>query len=69
MRGADIPVEMLIGYGVEVILRVPGDTNVPLYSALRAREDKIRHVMACDERSAGFMADVSFSFDMTFVLT
>ncbi len=28
MRGADILVEMLIGYGVETIFGVPGDTNV-----------------------------------------
>lgn len=50
MRGADILVEMLIGYGVEVILGVPGDTNVPLYEALQQREGEIRHVMARDER-------------------
>lgn len=53
MRGADILVEMLIGYGGETIFDVPGDTNVPLYEALQGREDKIRHVMARDERSAG----------------
>lgn len=40
MRGADILVEMLIGYGVEVIFGVPGDTNVPLYEALQEREGK-----------------------------
>lgn len=57
MRGADILVEMLIGYGVDTIFGVPGDTNVPLYEALQLREDKIRHVMARDERSAGYMAD------------
>ncbi len=28
VRGADILVDMLIGYGVEVIFGVPGDTNV-----------------------------------------
>ncbi len=57
MRGADILVDMLIGYGVDVIFGVPGDTNVPLYEALQTREGKIRHVMARDERSAGYMAD------------
>ncbi|RUU25280.1 MULTISPECIES: thiamine pyrophosphate-binding protein [unclassified Mesorhizobium] len=57
MRGADILVEMLIGYGVDVIFGVPGDTNVPFYEALQQREDQIRHVMARDERSAGYMAD------------
>ncbi|MFC6462777.1 thiamine pyrophosphate-binding protein [Paracoccus aerius] len=57
MKGADILVEMLIGYGVETIFGVPGDTNVPFYEALQGREDKIQHVMARDERSAGYMAD------------
>ncbi|MER9469349.1 thiamine pyrophosphate-binding protein [Mesorhizobium sp. M0482] len=57
MRGADILVEMLIGYGVDVIFGVPGDTTVPFYEALQQREGQIRHVMARDERSAGYMAD------------
>ncbi|SDI54540.1 thiamine pyrophosphate-binding protein [Alloyangia pacifica] len=57
MRGADILVEMLVGYGVEVVFGVPGDTNVPFYEALQGREHEIRHVMARDERSAGYMAD------------
>lgn len=57
MRGADILVQMLIGYGVETIFGVPGDTNVPLYEALQQREGEIRHIMARDERSAGYMAD------------
>lgn len=57
MLGADILVDMLIRYGVETVFGVPGDTNVPLYEALAAREAEIRHVMARDERSAGYMAD------------
>jgi acetolactate synthase-1/2/3 large subunit len=57
MLGADVLTEMLIAYGVEVIFGVPGDTNVPLYESLRQRQDRIRHVMARDERSAGCMAD------------
>lgn len=57
MRGADVLVDMLIDYEVDTIFGVPGDTNVPLYEALQDRTDKITHVMARDERSAGFMAD------------
>lgn len=57
MLGADILVEMLTRYGVETIFGVPGDTNVPFYSALQRRTGDIRHVMCRDERSAGFMAD------------
>jgi len=55
--GSDILVKMLTDYGVETIFGVPGDTNVPLYTALVRAEGKIRHVMARDERSAGYMAD------------
>ncbi|WP_413206134.1 thiamine pyrophosphate-binding protein [Rhodospirillum sp. A1_3_36] len=57
MLGSDILVEMLVRHGVETIFGVPGDTNVSLYMALQKRMDDIRHVMARDERSAGFMAD------------
>jgi acetolactate synthase-1/2/3 large subunit len=57
MRGADVLVEMLIGYGVEVVFGVPGDTSVPFYDALNDASGRIRHVMARDERSSGFMAD------------
>ena len=57
MRGADVLVEMLVGYGVDVVFGVPGDTNVPFYEALNEASDRIRHVMARDERSSGFMAD------------
>ena len=57
MLGAEILVEMLAAYGVNVVFGVPGDTNVPLYAALRHAAGPISHVMARDERSAGFMAD------------
>jgi len=57
MLGADVLVEMLVKYGVENIFGVPGDTNVSFYEALAQRAEEIKHVMARDERSAGFMAD------------
>ncbi len=57
MRGADILVKMLLTYEVDTIFGVPGDNSVAFYRALRANEGKICHVMARDERSAGFMAD------------
>lgn len=57
MNGAQILVEMLKAYEVEVIFGVPGDTTMPFYDALHAARGTIRHVMARDERSAGFMAD------------
>ncbi|HNP62547.1 MAG TPA: thiamine pyrophosphate-binding protein [Woeseiaceae bacterium] len=57
MLGSEVLVKMLTGYGVDTIFGVPGDTNVPLYAALDDAKGEIRHVMARDERGAGFMAD------------
>ncbi len=57
MRGAEVLVRMLLEYKVEVIFGVPGDTSLHLYEAIHDALPKIRHVMARDERSAGFMAD------------
>jgi acetolactate synthase-1/2/3 large subunit len=56
MNGAEVLVAMLQAYKVEVIFGLPGDTGTAFYDALRA-QDKIRHVLTRDERSAGFMAD------------
>jgi len=55
LRGADILVNMLNAHGVEVIFGLPGDTSMAFYDALR--DSGIRHVLARDERSAGYMAD------------
>jgi acetolactate synthase-1/2/3 large subunit len=57
MNGATLVVKMLGAYETEHIFGVPGDTNVPLYSALEAHASQLRHVMCRDERSAGYMAD------------
>jgi acetolactate synthase-1/2/3 large subunit len=57
MTGAELLVDMLVRYGVDTIFGVPGDTSVSFYNALQQRSKEIRHVMARDERSAGFMAD------------
>jgi acetolactate synthase I/II/III large subunit len=57
MNGADALVSMLRAYQVNYIFGVPGDTNVPLYAALLSVKGAPRHLMARDERCAGFMAD------------
>lgn len=57
LTGAQALVRMLLEYRVEVIFGVPGDTSVAFYDALYDAADRIRHVMARDERSATFMAD------------
>jgi acetolactate synthase-1/2/3 large subunit len=58
MNGAQVVVEMLICYETQVVFGLPGDTTVSLYDALYAESGRISHVMARDERSAAFMADV-----------
>jgi acetolactate synthase I/II/III large subunit len=57
MKGAEALVRMLLEYKVEVVFGVPGDTSLALYEAIYDQAPKIRHVMARDERSSGFMAD------------
>lgn len=58
VNGSQIIVEMLKQYDVNVIFGVPGDTSIPLYEALHDAAGAITHVMARDERSASFMADI-----------
>ena len=58
MNGAEALVEMLLGYDIEVIFGLSGDTSVDFYDALYAKSGRITHLMARDERSASFMADV-----------
>jgi acetolactate synthase-1/2/3 large subunit len=48
---------MLEAYGVTHIFGVPGDTSISFYEALHDSRDRIRHIMARDERAAAFMAD------------
>lgn len=56
-NGADLLVEALVRRGVDTIFGFPGDTSIALYEVLGRRADVIRHVLARDERHAGFMAD------------
>ena len=56
--GAEILAECLSHAGIETIFGLSGDTGVAFYDALYHRRDRIRHVMAHDERHAAYMADV-----------
>jgi acetolactate synthase-1/2/3 large subunit len=51
-------VRLLEAYGVQYIFGVPGDTSIPLYDALYDAPGNMKHILARDERSASFMADV-----------
>ncbi len=53
---ADVMVEALHDWGVEVIFGLPGDGINGLMEALRTRQDKIRFVQVRHEESAAFMA-------------
>lgn len=57
VRGADLLVRALVAAGVRHVFGVPGDTGVVLYDALYAEQERIRHVLARDERHAAYMAD------------
>jgi acetolactate synthase-1/2/3 large subunit len=58
MKGAQAPVELLIRYDTRVVFGLPGDTTIDSYDALQSKPGRITHLMARDERSAAFMADV-----------
>ncbi len=58
MNGAEVLVHELLLYDTDVVFGLPGDTSIDLYDALRATGGRIKHIVARDERSAAFMADV-----------
>ncbi len=53
---ADVLVETLIDWGVEVIFGIPGDGINGIMESLRTRQDKVRFVQARHEEAAAFMA-------------
>lgn len=53
---ADILIDTLINWGVEVIFGLPGDGINGIMEALRSRQDKIRFVQVRHEEVAAFMA-------------
>ena len=56
MTAADILVETLIDWGVEVVFGLPGDGIDGVMEALRTRQDKVRFVHVRHEEAAAFMA-------------
>src|SRR5436853_6907260 len=55
MTAADVLVEALIDWGVEVIFGLPGDGINGIMESLRTHEDKIRFVQVRHEEAAAFM--------------
>jgi pyruvate dehydrogenase (quinone) len=56
MTAADVLIETLIDWGVEVIFGLPGDGINGVMESLRTHQDKIRFVQVRHEESAAFMA-------------
>src|SRR5512138_3039630 len=56
MTAADVLIETLIDWGVEVIFGLPGDGINGIMEALRTRQDKVRFVQVRHEEGAAFMA-------------
>src|SRR5438067_9046013 len=56
MTAADVLVETLIDWGVEVIFGLPGDGINGIMESLRTHQEKIRFIQVCHEESAAFMA-------------
>src|SRR5712671_4939996 len=56
MTAADVLVETLIGWGVEVVFGLPGDGINGIMESLRAHQEQIRFVQVRHEESAAFMA-------------
>jgi len=56
MTAADVLVEALIDWGVEVVFGLPGDGINGIMESLRTRQEKIRFVQVRHEESAAFMA-------------
>ncbi|ETW98409.1 MAG: acetolactate synthase [Candidatus Entotheonella factor] len=58
MSGAEAMVRMLQLHGVKHIFGLCGDTSLPFYDALFQLDHGMQHILARDERSAAYMADV-----------
>src|SRR5215510_1465827 len=56
MTAADILIDTIRDWGVEVIFGLPGDGINGFIEALRTRQNKIRFILVRHEESAAFMA-------------
>jgi len=56
MTAADVLVETLIGWGVEVVFGLPGDGINGIMESLRTHQEQIRFIQVRHEESAAFMA-------------
>lgn len=53
---ADILIDMLLEWGVDIVFGLPGDGINGIVEALRTRQDRVRFIVARHEEAAAFMA-------------
>src|SRR4051812_32710408 len=56
LNAADVLVESLIEWGVDIVFGLPGDGINGIVEALRTRQDRVRFVVTRHEEAAAFMA-------------
>src|SRR3954467_7405517 len=56
MTAADVLIETLLEWGVEMVFGLPGDGINGIMEALRIQQDKIRFIQVRHEEAAAFMA-------------
>ena len=56
-HAGDLLAELLVGYGVTHVFGQPGGQTVALYDGLARRQERIKHLLVRDERSAAYAAD------------
>src|SRR5579863_7342332 len=56
MTAADVLIETLLVWGVEVVFGLPGDGINGIMESLRTHEDKIKFIQVRHEEAAAFMA-------------
>src|SRR5919108_4726994 len=59
---ADVLIETIMDWGVEVVFGLPGDGINGLMEALRTRQDRVRFVQVRHEEAAAFMAGAYAKF-------
>src|ERR1700736_6956412 len=59
---ADVLVETLLDWGVDVVFGLPGDGINGIMEALRTRQEKVRFIQVRHEESAAFMAGAYAKF-------
>src|SRR5215471_9906860 len=55
--GADILIQCLLNYGVDVVFAYPGGASMPIHQALTKVSDRLRTILPRHEQGGGFAAE------------